>query len=91
MPFFVHSPACFTFFEPCIMIKLCNKYQQNAHFSHLCFNSVTLSSTGFEHPSVHPQEHLYVQFYGVSFMHPYKQSGRLKDVLVTIIELKTLM
>jgi len=31
-----------------------------------------LSLTCFEHPSV--------QFYGVSFMHPYKQSGRWQDV-----------
>jgi len=30
----------------------------------------------FEHPSVHPQEDLYMKFYGSSFMHPYKQSGR---------------
>jgi hypothetical protein len=29
-----------------------------------------VSSTCFEHPSVHPQEDLYVQFYGISFMHP---------------------
>jgi hypothetical protein len=35
-----------------------------------------VSSTCFEHPSVHPQEELYVQFYGNSFMHPYKESGR---------------
>jgi len=34
-----------------------------------------VSSTCFEHPSVHPQEDLYMQFYGISFMHPYKQSG----------------
>jgi len=31
-----------------------------------------VSSTCFEHPSVHPQEDLYIQFYGISFMHPYK-------------------
>jgi len=38
-------------------------------------------STCFEHPSVHPQEDLYMQFYRTSFMHPYKQSGRWQDVL----------
>jgi len=38
------------------------------------------SSTYFEHPSVHPQEELYMQCYGVSFMHPYKQSVRCQDV-----------
>ena len=35
----------------------------------------------FEHPSFHPQEDLYMQFYASSFMHPYKQSGRWQDVL----------
>jgi len=35
-----------------------------------------VSSTCFEHPSVHFEEDLYMQFYGTS-MHPYKQSGRL--------------
>jgi len=29
-----------------------------------------MSSTCFEHPSVHPQEELCMQFYGISFMHP---------------------
>jgi len=42
-----------------------------------------LSSTCFEQPSVHPQEDLYMQFYGISFMHPYKQSGRWQDVFDT--------
>jgi len=40
-----------------------------------------VSSTCFEHPSVHPQEDLYMQFYGISFMHPYKESGWWQDVL----------
>jgi len=39
-----------------------------------------VSSTCFEHPSVHPQEDLYMQFYAISFIHPYKQSGRWQDV-----------
>jgi len=30
------------------------------------------SSTCFEHPSVHPQEDLYMQFFDIYFMHPYK-------------------
>ena len=34
----------------------------------------------FEHSSVHPQEELYMQFYGIPFMHPYKQSARWQDV-----------
>jgi len=36
---------------------------------------IIVSSTCFEHPSVHPQEDLYMLFYGISFTHPYKQSG----------------
>jgi len=40
-----------------------------------------VSSTCFEHPSVHPQEDLYMQFYGIPFMHPYKHIGRWQDVL----------
>ena len=40
-----------------------------------------MSSTSFEQPSVHPQEDLYMQFYGFFFfMNPYKQSGRWQDV-----------
>jgi len=37
-----------------------------------------VSSTCFEHPSVHPQEDLYMQFYGISFIHPHKQSVNWK-------------
>jgi len=43
-----------------------------------------MSPTCFEHPSVHPQEDLNMQFYGISFMHPYKQSDHWQDVLDTI-------
>jgi len=42
-----------------------------------------VSSTCFEHPGVHPQEDLYMQFYGICFMHPYKQPSRWQDVLDT--------
>jgi len=38
--------------------------------------TIKVSSTCFGNPSVHPQEDLYMQFYGISLMHPYKQSGR---------------
>jgi len=31
-----------------------------------------LPLTCFEQPSVHPQEDLYMQFYGIPFMDPYK-------------------
>jgi len=44
------------------------------------FNLIIVSSICFEHPSVHPQEDLYMQLYGTSFMYPYKQSGRWQDV-----------
>jgi len=52
----------FTFFEPCIVIYeyLCNKNQQNVHFLNQCFNLIVVSSTCFEHPSVHRQEDLYM-------------------------------
>ena len=39
-----------------------------------------MSSTCFEHPSVHPQEDLYLQFYGITSVHPYKQSDQWQDV-----------
>ena len=61
-----------------------DKNQQNAYYLHYCFNLTIESSTCFEHPSVHPQEDLYMQFYGISFMHLYKQSGRLTDVLMNL-------
>jgi hypothetical protein len=35
-------------------------------------------------PSARPQEDLYMQFYGIFFMHLYKQSGRCRYVLDTI-------
>ena len=31
-------------------------------------------------PRVHPQEDLYVQFYGISFMHIYKKSNPCHDM-----------
>ena len=45
------------------------------------FHLIVVSSTCFEHPSVHHREELYMQFYGISFMLPYKQSGRWQDML----------
>ena len=54
----------------------CNKNQQNAHFPHQCFNLIIVYSTCFGHPSVHPQEELYLQFYITIFVHPYNQSGQ---------------
>jgi hypothetical protein len=38
-----------------------------------------MSSTCFEHPSVHHQEDLYKQFYGIPVMHQYKEAGRRQD------------
>jgi len=40
------------------------------------------SSACFENPSVHSQEDMVIQFYGISFMLPYNQSGRWQDVLI---------
>jgi hypothetical protein len=42
---------------------------------------IIVSWTCFEHPSVHPQEELDMQFYGISFVRLYRQSGRWQDVL----------
>ena len=36
--------------------KLCNKNQQMYTFYIKCFDLIIVSSTCFEHPSVHPQE-----------------------------------
>ena len=57
------------------------KNKQNEHFLHYYFNSTIVSSTCSEHPSVHSQEDLYMQFYCISCMHPYKQSGQWQDML----------
>jgi len=35
----------------------------------------------FRHPHVHPQEDLYMQFYGISVMYPYKYSGQCQVVV----------
>jgi len=40
------------------MHHVCNKNQQNAHFLHYCFNLITVSSTGFEHPECSSSERL---------------------------------
>jgi len=42
---------------------------------------IIVSPTCFQPPNDHPQEDFYMQFYGISFMHPYKQSGRWQGVL----------
>jgi len=44
-----------------------------------------VSSTCFEHPSVPPQKDFYMQFYGISLMQQFKQSGRWQGVLDTHI------
>ena len=38
---------------------------KNTHIFYLCFDLIIVSSTCFDHPSVHPQEDLYMQFYGI--------------------------
>ena len=40
-----------------------------------------MSSTCFEQPSFYPLEDLYMLFYGISFIGPYKQSGQRQGVL----------
>jgi len=54
---------------------VCNKSQQMRTF--LINDLIIVSSTNIEQPSVHLQEDLYMQFYGISFMRPYKESGRV--------------
>ena len=39
----------------------CNVNRQHAQFLHSCFNLIIVSSTCFEHPSVHPQEDWYIR------------------------------
>jgi len=49
-----------------VYLPTCNKNQQNAH---IYINVLILvSSIRFDHPSVHPQEELYMQFFYISFM-----------------------
>jgi len=45
-----------------------------------------VSSTCFEHPSVHPQKDLHMQIYGISVIHPYKQSGWWQGVFGTYVQ-----
>jgi len=39
-----------------------------------------VSSTCFEHPSVHLQKDFYTQFYGISFMDPYTKYQTLPAI-----------
>jgi len=66
----------FTFFEPCIEMYIRSKNQQNAQFLRHCFHLIVMSSTHFEHLSVHPQEDLYMQVYGISFERAHKHSSQ---------------
>ena len=50
--------------------------------------TIKVSSTCFEHQSAHPQEDLYMQLYGISLMHPYKQSGRWNYSINHILKLQ---
>jgi hypothetical protein len=36
------------------------------------FHLIVVSSTRFEHPDVHPQDDLYMHFYGITFIRPFK-------------------
>jgi hypothetical protein len=43
-----------------------------------------LSSTCFEQPSVHPQEDFYMQFYGITFKHPYNQAAKYTTLNISV-------
>ena len=43
----------------------------------------------FKQPSVHPQEDLYLQFYGIFYIHPSKQSDRCRDVFDAVSNIPT--
>ena len=43
---FTNNISDFTFFEPCIVIYVCNKNQKNAHLFHSCFNLIMSSPLG---------------------------------------------
>jgi hypothetical protein len=48
---FTNNISDFTFFEPCIVIYVCNKNQRNEHFFHSCFNLIfLLTGTSDSHP-----------------------------------------
>jgi hypothetical protein len=64
------------------VIYLCNQKQQNAHIYVNVF-IIIISSACVDHPSVQPQEILYTQIYGISFVCPCKQSDRCQVVLGT--------
>jgi hypothetical protein len=51
-----------TDFEPRNAICVFHKNQQNTHFLHYLLNLIVVTSTCFDHPSVHPQEQFYMQF-----------------------------
>ena len=54
----------FVVFETCIVVYICNKNEQNAHFfSNYLIQLYCLDM--FRTTSVHPQENLYMQFYGI--------------------------
>jgi len=50
-----------------MLFCLLTENQQNAHFV-LMFYLIIVSTAFFEHPNVHPQEELYMQFCGISYM-----------------------
>jgi hypothetical protein len=61
------------------VIYICKKNQQNEQFFYYLFNSIIVSSTCFEQPSVHLQEVLYMQLYGILSC-ICKLSGRCQGV-----------
>ena len=46
-----------------------------------CFNSIVMSPTCFEHPSVHPQEDLYMHSFNICLVHLYYLYSESKRAL----------
>jgi len=48
-----------------------------------------LSLICFKQPSVHPQEDLFLQLYGIFYIHPSKQSDRCRNVFDAVSNIPT--